>query len=126
MAGRRTSQGICLYSETSEMYTDQGENANPAFVTLESLVKLSKPSHNRMEIHDVPCTVAALIEEERIVESPAGIDQEKSIQISARRNENIINIQAALSRSDLKRCYIAEAQRAVFPQEEKRTIAAGR
>ena len=51
-----------------------------------------------MEIHDVPCTVAALIEEERIMEVRLESDQEKSIlgNIYTGQVENIAsNIQAA-------------------------------
>ena len=36
MAGRRTS-GIAFTVKRLEMYADQGENASPRFVTLESL-----------------------------------------------------------------------------------------
>ena len=73
-----------------------------------------------MEIHDVPCTVAALIEEERIVEVRLESDQEKSIlgNIYTGQVENIAsNIQAAFVQiGPGKRCYypLAEAQRAVF------------
>ena len=73
-----------------------------------------------MEIHGVPCTVAALSEEERIVEIRLESDQEKSIlgNIYTGQVENIAsNIQAAFVQIEPgKRCYysLAEAQRAVF------------
>ena len=78
-----------------------------------------------MEIHDVPCTVAALIEEERIVEVRLESDQEKSIlgNIYTGQVENIAsNIQAAFVQiGPGKRCYypLAEAQRAVFSAGRK-------
>ena len=78
-----------------------------------------------MEIHDVPCTVAALIEEERIVEVRLESDQEKSIlgNIYTGQVENIAsNIQAAFIQIEPgKRCYypLAEAQRAVFSAGRK-------
>lgn len=84
-----------------------------------------------MEIHGVPCTVAALSEEERIVEIRLESDQEKSIlgNIYTGQVENIAsNIQAAFVQIEPgKRCYypLAEAQRAVFPQEEKETDHCG-
>ena len=81
-----------------------------------------------MEIHDVPCTVAALIEEERIMEVRLESDQEKSIlgNIYTGQVENIAsNIQAAFVQIEPgKRCYypLAEARRELFfPQEEKGT-----
>ena len=73
-----------------------------------------------MEIHGVSCTVAALSEEERIVEIRLESDQEKSIlgNIYTGQVENIAsNIQAAFVQIEPgKRCYypLAEAQRAVF------------
>lgn len=78
-----------------------------------------------MEIHSVPCTVAALSEEERIVEIRLESDQEKSIlgNIYTGQVENIAsNIQAAFVQIEPgKRCYysLAEAQRAVFSAERK-------
>lgn len=78
-----------------------------------------------MEIHGVPCTVAALSEEERIVEIRLESDQEKSIlgNIYTGQVENIAsNIQAAFVQIEPgKRCYysLAEAQRAVFSAERK-------
>ena len=87
--------------------------------------KLSKLIITRMEIHDVPCTVAALIEEERIVEVRLESDQEKSIlgNIYTGQVENIAsNIQAAFVQiGPGKRCYypLAEAQRAVFSAGRK-------
>ena len=68
----------------------------------------------------MPCTVAALSEEERIVEIRLESDQEKSIlgNIYTGQVENIAsNIQAAFVQIEPgKRCYysLAEAQRAVF------------
>ncbi|MGI8345261.1 ribonuclease E/G [Blautia fusiformis] len=87
--------------------------------------KLSKLIITRMEIHSVPCTVAALSEEERIVEIRLESDQEKSIlgNIYTGQVENIAtNIQAAFVQIEPgKRCYysLAEAQRAVFSAERK-------
>lgn len=78
-----------------------------------------------MEIHGVPCTVAALSEEERIVEIRLESDQEKSIlgNIYTGQVENIVsNIQAAFVQIEPgKRCYysLAEAQRAVFSAGRK-------
>lgn len=78
-----------------------------------------------MEIHGVPCTVAALSEEERIVEIRLESDQEKSIlgNIYTGQVENIAsNIQAAFVQFEPgKRCYypLAEAQRAVFSAGRK-------
>lgn len=78
-----------------------------------------------MEIHSVPCTVAALSEAERIVEIRLESDQEKSIlgNIYTGQVENIAtNIQAAFVQIEPgKRCYysLAEAQRAVFSAERK-------
>lgn len=78
-----------------------------------------------MEIHGVPCTVAALSEEERIVEIQLESDQEKSIlgNIYTGQVENIAsNIQAAFVQIEPgKRCYysLAEAQRAVFSAGRK-------
>lgn len=78
-----------------------------------------------MEIHGVPCTVAALSEEERIVEIRLESDQEKSIlgNIYTGQVENIAsNIQAAFVQIEPgKRCYysLAEAQRAVFSAGRK-------
>ena len=76
-----------------------------------------------MEIHDVPCTVAALIEEERIVEVRLESDQEKSIlgNIYTGQVENIAsNIQAAFVQ-------IGRAESCFFRRKKrKRTIAAGR
>ena len=78
-----------------------------------------------MEIHGVPCTVAALSEEERIVEIRLESDQEKSIlgNIYTGQVENIAsNIQAAFVQiGPGKRCYypLAEAQRAVFSAGRK-------
>ena len=85
-----------------------------------------------MEIHDVPCTVAALIEEERIMEVRLESDQEKSIlgNIYTGQVENIAsNIQAAFVRlSDsvngylpLNQCTNAIYAELFFPQEEKGT-----
>ena len=87
--------------------------------------KLSKLIITRMEIHDVLCTVAALIEEERIMEVRLESDQEKSIlgNIYTGQVENIAsNIQAAFVQIEPgKRCYypLAEAQRAVFSAGRK-------
>lgn len=78
-----------------------------------------------MEIHGVPCTVAALSEEERIVEIRLESDQEKSIlgNIYTGQVENIAsNIQAAFVQIEPgKRCYysLEEAQRAVFSAGRK-------
>lgn len=78
-----------------------------------------------MEIHGVPCTVAALSEEERIVEIRLESDQEKSIlgNIYTGQVENIAsNIQTAFVQIEPgKRCYysLAEAQRAVFSAGRK-------
>ena len=78
-----------------------------------------------MEIHGVPCTVAALSEEERIVEIRLESDQEKSIlgNIYTGQVENIAsNIQSAFVQIEPgKRCYysLAEAQRAVFSAGRK-------
>ena len=78
-----------------------------------------------MEIHGVPCTVAALSEENRIVEIRLESDQEKSIlgNIYTGQVENIAsNIQAAFVQIEPgKRCYypLAEAQRAVFSAGRK-------
>lgn len=78
-----------------------------------------------MEIHGVPCTVAALSEEERIVEIRLESDQEKSIlgNIYTGQVENIAsNIQAAFVQIEPgKRCYysLAEARRAVFSAGRK-------
>ncbi len=78
-----------------------------------------------MDIHGVPCTVAALSEEERIVEIRLESDQEKSIlgNIYTGQVENIAsNIQAAFVQIEPgKRCYysLAEAQRAVFSAGRK-------
>lgn len=78
-----------------------------------------------MEIHGVPCTVAALSEEERIVEIRLESDQEKSIlgNIYTGQVENIAsNIQAAFVQIEPgKRCYysLAEAQRAAFSAGRK-------
>lgn len=78
-----------------------------------------------MEIHGVPCTVAALSEEERIVEIRLESDQGKSIlgNIYTGQVENIAsNIQAAFVQIEPgKRCYypLAEAQRAVFSAGRK-------
>ena len=78
-----------------------------------------------MEIHGVPCTVAALSEEERIVEIRLESDQGKSIlgNIYTGQVENIAsNIQAAFVQiGPGKRCYypLAEAQRAVFSAGRK-------
>ena len=80
-----------------------------------------------MEIHDVPCTVAALIEEERIMEVRLESDQEKSIlgNIYTGQVENIAsNIQAAFVRSDLERdvtILLRKRRELFFPQEEKGT-----
>ncbi|WP_334304003.1 ribonuclease E/G [Blautia massiliensis (ex Durand et al. 2017)] len=87
--------------------------------------KLSKLIITRMEIHGVSCTVAALSEEERIVEIRLESDQEKSIlgNIYTGQVENIAsNIQAAFVQIEPgKRCYypLAEAQRAVFSAGRK-------
>ncbi|WP_334306596.1 ribonuclease E/G [Blautia sp.] len=87
--------------------------------------KLSKLIITRMEIHGVSCTVAALSEEERIVEIRLESDQEKSIlgNIYTGQIENIAsNIQAAFVQIEPgKRCYypLAEAQRAVFSAGRK-------
>ncbi|WP_334303672.1 ribonuclease E/G [Blautia sp. MB18-30] len=87
--------------------------------------KLSKLIITRMEIHGVLCTVAALSEEERIVEIRLESDQEKSIlgNIYTGQVENIAsNIQAAFVQIEPgKRCYysLAEAQRAVFSAGRK-------
>ena len=73
----------------------------------------------------MPCTVAALSEEERIVEIRLESNQEKSIlgNIYTGQVENIAtNIQAAFVQIEPgKRCYysLAEAQRAVFSAERK-------
>ena len=73
----------------------------------------------------MPCTVAALSEEERIVEIRLESDQEKSIlgYIYTGQVENIAsNIQAAFVQIEPgKRCYysLAEAQRAVFSAGRK-------
>ena len=73
----------------------------------------------------MPCTVAALSEEERIVEIRLESDQEKSIlgNIYTVQVENIAsNIQAAFVQIEPgKRCYysLAEAQRAVFSAGRK-------
>ena len=73
----------------------------------------------------MPCTVAALSEEERIVEIRLESDQEKSIlgNIYTGQVENIAsNIQAAFVQIEPgKRCYysLAEAQRAVFSTGRK-------
>ena len=78
-----------------------------------------------MEIHGVACTVAALSEEERIVEIRLESNQEKSIlgNIYTGQVENIAsNIQAAFVQIEPgKRCYypLAEAQRAVFSAGRK-------
>lgn len=78
-----------------------------------------------MEIHGVSCTVAALSEEERIVEIRLESDQEKSIfgNIYTGQVENIAsNIQAAFVQIEPgKRCYypLAEAQRVVFSAGRK-------
>lgn len=78
-----------------------------------------------MEIHGVPCTVAALSEENRIVEIRLESDQEKSIlgNIYTGQVENIAsNIQAAFVQIEPgKRCYypLVEAQRAVFSAGRK-------
>ena len=78
-----------------------------------------------MEIHGVSCIVAALSEEERIVEIRLESDQEKSIfgNIYTGQVENIAsNIQAAFVQIEPgKRCYypLAEAQRAVFSAGRK-------
>lgn len=78
-----------------------------------------------MEIHGVPRTVAALSEEERIVEIRLESDQGKSIlgNIYTGQVENIAsNIQAAFVQIEPgKRCYypLAEAQRAVFSAGRK-------
>lgn len=78
-----------------------------------------------MELHGVSCTVAALSEEERIVEIRLESDQEKSIfgNIYTGQVENIAsNIQAAFVQIEPgKRCYypLAEAQRAVFSAGRK-------
>ena len=86
---------------------------------------MSKLIITRMEIHDVLCTVAALIEEERIMEIRLESDQEKSIlgNIYTGQVENIAsNIQAAFVQIEPgKRCYysLAEAQRAVFSAGRK-------
>lgn len=78
-----------------------------------------------MEIHGVPCTVAALSEEERIIEIRLESEQEKSIlgNIYTGQVENIAsNIQAAFVQIEPgKRCYypLAEAQRAVFSAGRK-------
>ena len=87
--------------------------------------KLSKLIITRMEIHGVACTVAALSEEERIVEIRLESNQEKSIlgNIYTGQVENIAsNIQAAFVQIEPgKRCYypLAEAQRAVFSAGRK-------
>ncbi|MCM1903526.1 ribonuclease E/G [Blautia sp. MB18-30] len=86
---------------------------------------MSKLIITRMEIHGVLCTVAALSEEERIVEIRLESDQEKSIlgNIYTGQVENIAsNIQAAFVQIEPgKRCYysLAEAQRAVFSAGRK-------
>ncbi|WP_330575494.1 ribonuclease E/G [Ruminococcus sp. AF20-12LB] len=86
---------------------------------------MSKLIITRMEIHGVSCTVAALSEEERIVEIRLESDQEKSIlgNIYTGQVENIAsNIQAAFVQIEPgKRCYypLAEAQRAVFSAGRK-------
>ena len=73
----------------------------------------------------MPCTVAALSEEERIVEIRLESDQEKSIlgNIYTGQVENIAsNIQAAFVQIEPgKRCYysLSEAQRAVFSAGRK-------
>lgn len=78
-----------------------------------------------MEIHGVLCTVAALSEEERIIEIRLESEQEKSIlgNIYTGQVENIAsNIQAAFVQIEPgKRCYypLAEAQRAVFSAGRK-------
>ena len=83
-----------------------------------------------MEIHDVPCTVAALIEEERIVEVRLESDQEKSIlgNIYTGQVENIAS-RRLLSRSDLERDVtipLRKRRELFFPQEEKETDHCGR
>ena len=94
--------------------------------------KLSKLIITRMEIHDVPCTVAALIEEERIVEVRLESDQEKSIlgNIYTGQVENIDPIsRRLLSRSDLERdvtILLRKRRELFFPQEEKETDHCGR
>ena len=78
-----------------------------------------------MEIHGVPCTVAALSEENRIGEIRLESDQEKSIlgNIYTGQVENIATkIQAAFVQIEPgKRCYypLVEAQRAVFSAGRK-------
>mgnify|MGYP006996844317 CR=1 FL=1 len=86
-----------------------------------------------MEIHDVPCTVAALIEEERIVEVRLESDQENpflEISIPDRLKISHPISRRLLSRSDLERDVtipLRKRRELFFPQEErKRTIAAGR
>ena len=85
-----------------------------------------------MEIHGVPCTVAALSEEERIVEIRLESDQEKSIlgNIYTGQVENIAsNIQAAFCADRAWKEMLLFSCRGTescfFPQEEKgkRTIA---
>ena len=78
-----------------------------------------------MEIHGVPCTVAALAEDDRIVELRLESDDEKSIlgNIYTGQVENIAaNIQAAFVQiAPGKRCYypLAEAESAVFSAGRK-------
>lgn len=78
-----------------------------------------------MEIHGVPCTVAALAEDDRIVELRLESDQERSIlgNIYTGQVENIAaNIQAAFVQiAPGKRCYypLAEAEHAVFSAGRK-------
>ena len=79
----------------------------------------------------MPCTVAALSEEERIVEIRLESDQEKSIlgNIYTGQVENIAsNIQAALYMIELERDATILLQRhreLFFPQEEKETDHCG-
>lgn len=79
----------------------------------------------------MPCTVAALSEEERIVEIRLESDQEKSIlgNIYTGQVENIAsNIQAAFVQIELERDATILLQRhreLFFPQEEKETDHCG-
>ena len=85
-----------------------------------------------MDIHDVPCTVAALIEEERIVEvrwNPIGKNPFFG-NIYLGQVENIAsNIQAAFVQiGPGKRCVTTPcgSPELFFPQEEKETAHCGR
>ena len=87
--------------------------------------RLSKLIITRMKIHEIPCTVSALSEDDRIVELRLESDHEKSIlgNIYVGQVENIAsNIQAAFVQiAPGKRCYypLSEAERAVFSAGRK-------